>query len=190
MTTGDSKIARVNLLSPPEVITTARLVLRRPCMSDADHIFDNYATDPEVTRYLIWRPYTDKDDLSPFLQSLLVKWNSGEEYTWAITRPEEDRVIGMIACRVREHAADIGYVLSRSLWSRGYITEAAQAVVDWAINLNFVYRVWAVCDVENIASARVLEKVGMQREGILRRYVVHPNLSPEPRDCFLYSRVR
>jgi len=96
----------------------------------------------------------------------------------------------MIACRVREHAADIGYVLSRSLWGRGYMTEAANAVVEWAINLDFVYRVWAVCDVENKASARVLEKVGMQREGILRRYIVHPHVSPEPRDCFVYSKIR
>lgn len=188
MTTGDSKI--VELLSPPELITTKRLVLRRPRLTDADDIFDNYATDPEVTRYLIWPPYKDKADLSPFLQSLLDKWETGEEYTWAITRPEEDRVIGMIACRVREHAADIGYVLSRNCWKHGYVTGAARAIVDWAINLSFVYRVWAVCDVENRASARVLEMVGMQREGLLRRYIVHPNVSPEPRDCFVYSKVR
>src|SRR4029077_3851095 len=88
----------------------------------------------------------------------------------------------------KEHAADIGYVLSRNLWGGGYMTEAANAVVEWAINLSSVYRVWAVCDCENKAdapdiigalSARVLEKVGMQREGILRRYIVHPNVSAE-----------
>jgi [ribosomal protein S5]-alanine N-acetyltransferase len=90
----------------------------------------------------------------------------------------------------KEHAADIGYVLSRKLWGGGYMTEAANVVVEWAINLSFVYRVWAVCDCENKASARVLEKVGMQREGILRRYIVHPNVSPEPRDCFVYSKIR
>ncbi len=190
MTTSDSKIARADLLSPPELITTKRLVLRRPRLTDADDIFDNYAADPEVTRYLIWRPYQHKGDLSPFLQSLLDKWETGEEYTWAITRAEEDRVIGMIACRVREHAADIGYVLSRNYWNSGYVTEAAMAIFDWAINLNFIYRVWALCDVENTASARVLEKAGMQREGALRRYIVHPNLSPEPRDCFVYSKTR
>ena len=96
----------------------------------------------------------------------------------------------MIGCRVREHAADIGYVIGRNHWGRGYVTEAAKAMVDWAIHLDSIYRVWAVCDVENIASSRVLEKVGMQREGILRRYIVHPNRSVEPRDCFVYARVR
>ena len=135
--------------APPEVISTKGLVLRRPRLSDANDIFDNYAADPEVTRYVTWRPYTDRSEVAPFLQSRLARWDSGEEFSWAITRAEEDRVIGMIGCRVREHAADIGYVMSRNYWNRGYITEAAKAVVDWAGNLEFIYRVWAVCDVEN-----------------------------------------
>jgi len=177
-------------VSPPEEIATKRLVLRRPRMSDAGDIFDNYAADLEVTRYVTWRPHKDKSEVAPFLQSRLARWDSGEEYSWAITRLQEGRVIGMIGCRVREHAADIGYVLSRNHWNRGYITEAAKAIVDWASSLEFIYRVWAVCDVENKASARVLEKVGMQRERILRRYIVHPNVSPEPRDCFVYSKIR
>ena len=177
-------------IAPPEVIATTQLVLRRPRMSDADDIFDNYAADPEVTRYVTWRPYTDRSEVAPFLQSRLARWDSGEEHSWVIKRPQEDRIIGMIGCRVREHAADIGYVMSRNYWNRGYTTEAAKAIVDWASNLKFVYRVWAVCDVENKASSRVLEKVGMQREGILRRYIVHPNLSPEPRDCCVYSKIR
>jgi ribosomal-protein-alanine N-acetyltransferase len=178
------------LLSPPEKIATRQLVLRRPRLSDADEIFDSYAADPEVTRYVTWRPYQDRNEVTQFLQSRLTRWDSNEEFSWAITRAEEDRVIGMIACRVREPAADIGYVLSRNYWNRGYVTEAAKAVVDWAINITFVYRVWAVCDVENKASARVLEKIGMQREGVLRRYVAHPNVSSEPRDCYVYSKVR
>jgi [ribosomal protein S5]-alanine N-acetyltransferase len=183
-------MAQPLLIAPPEVITTRRLVLRRPRLSDADDMFDSYAADPEVTRYVTWQPYRDKSEVGPFLQSRLARWDSGEEFSWAITRPEEDRVIGMIACRVREHAADIGYVLSRSHWNRGYTTEAAIATVEWASKHEFVYRVWAVCDLKNKASARVLEKAGMQREGILRRYIVHPNVSPEPRDCFVYSKIR
>lgn len=53
-----------------------------------------------------------------------------------------------------------------------------------------VSRVWAVCDVENRASARVLEKIGMRFEGILARWSIHPNLSDEPRDCRGYARLR
>jgi len=181
---------KTSLISPPDQFETTRLVLRRPRMSDADDIFDNYASDPEVTRYLTWPPHTDPSTLTSFLRLLLTRWDSGEEYSWVLTLPSEDRVIGMIGCRVREHAADIGYVLGRKYWGHGYVTEAAKAIVDWASALESIYRVWAVCDVENKASSRVLEKVGMQREGILRRSIVHPNISPEPRDGYVYARVR
>jgi ribosomal-protein-alanine N-acetyltransferase len=50
--------------------------------------------------------------------------------------------------------------------------------------------VWATCDVDNVASARLLERVGMEREGVLRQWLVHPNLSEAPRDCLCYSIVK
>ena len=53
-----------------------------------------------------------------------------------------------------------------------------------------VRRVWAVCDIDNRASARVLEKIGFEQEGVLRRWITHPNVGPEPRDALCYSRVR
>jgi RimJ/RimL family protein N-acetyltransferase len=53
-----------------------------------------------------------------------------------------------------------------------------------------IFRIWAVCDVDNAASARVMEKAGMQREGVLRRWSVHPNISAEPRDSFCYAIVK
>jgi RimJ/RimL family protein N-acetyltransferase len=55
---------------------------------------------------------------------------------------------------------------------------------------NTIYRVWATCDVENFACAGVLIKAGMLKEGILRRYILHPNISPEPRDSYCYSVVK
>ena len=68
-------------------------------MSDADNIFDHYASDPEVTRYVTWRPYKDRSDVEPFLQSRLARWDSGEEYSWVFTVSPEDRAIGMIGYR-------------------------------------------------------------------------------------------
>lgn len=176
--------------SPPLSISTHRLILRKPRLSDANNIFDNYASDPEVARYVTWRPHRDANETAIFREVALARWHSGEEYSWGITFPKEDRVVGMIACRVRGHAADIGYVIARKYWGQGLVAEAAQAVVDWAFTNDSIYRVWAVCDVENKASALVMEKVGMQREGILRRYIVHANVSTEPRDVFVYSKIR
>ncbi len=99
-------------------------------------------------------------------------------------------MIGIVACRIRGHAADIGYVLARQYWRRGYMTEAVRAVVEWAASVASVFRVWAVCDTANAASAHVLENVGMSREGVLRRWIMHPSGSSKPRDCFVYSKVR
>ncbi len=70
------------------------------------------------------------------------------------------------------------------------MTEAARAVVEWALAEREIYRVWAVVDLENPASQRVLEKVGMTREGVLRRWVVMPRQGPTPRDVWCFARVR
>jgi RimJ/RimL family protein N-acetyltransferase len=93
-------------------------------------------------------------------------------------------------CLRGEFSQNLGYVLGRKFWGQGYMTEAVRAVVDYALAEPEVFRVWAVCDVENAASARVLEKAGMRREGILRRWSMHPNISDEPRDSLCYARVK
>jgi [ribosomal protein S5]-alanine N-acetyltransferase len=178
------------MFQAPETLITERLRLRHPQLTDAIAIFEEYCQDPEVTKYLIWRPHKDIQETTSFLTGCLARWQSGEELTWGITHKESDRVIGMVACRLRGHMADIGYVVARQYWNQGYVTEAARAVVEWAANLESIFRVWAVCDTDNKASARVLEKVGMSCEGVLRRWILHPNVSAEPRDCFVYAKVR
>jgi RimJ/RimL family protein N-acetyltransferase len=66
------------------------------------------------------------------------------------------------------------------------MTESITALIAWALKQKEVFRIWAVCDVDNKASARVMEKAGMQREGILN-VVGPPNISPEPRDSYCYA---
>ena len=83
----------------------------------------------------------------------------------------------------------MGYVLARAHWGLGFMSEAARTLVERALAEPDVHRVWAVCDVENRASARVLEKAGMEREGMLRRWAI-ANVSPVPRDCWCYARVK
>ncbi len=174
---------------PPTDLTTDRLKLRCPSLADAAAIFE-YAADPDVTRYMDWPTHTDIQDTIRFLEWCIPRWESGEEFCWVITAQPADQVIGAIACRIDGHKADFGYVLHRQYWRQGYMTEAARAVIAWLTSLPTIYRVWAVCDTENLASARVLEKVGLRREGTLRCATMRPNLSSCPRDSFIFAKVR
>jgi ribosomal-protein-alanine N-acetyltransferase len=114
----------------------------------------------------------------------------GSVLPWVLTEPGDDRPIGMIELRRTGHRAEMAYVLARDRWGRGLMSEAARAVADWGLAQPGIFRVWSVTDVDNAASARVLEKAGMQREGLLRRWIMHPGQGPEPRDCWCYGRVR
>ena len=174
-------------MKPPEIIETNRLQLRLPALEDADAIFAEYAQDIDVTRYLTWRPSAAVDETRRHLELSLAAWKEGKAFHWAITRKEDSRFLGMVGLRCEGHGIELGYVLAKAHWGRGYTTEAVRAIVDWALKQNGVYRVWAVCDVENGASARVLEKAGMAREELLRRWSVHPNIGDEPRDCWCYA---
>jgi RimJ/RimL family protein N-acetyltransferase len=177
-------------MRPPEIIETLRLALRPPIMTDAEAIFSCYAQDAEVAKYMIWRPHTDLDETRDFVNRCVLAWDDGSAYPWVITRKEDGGLIGMIECRVRGFSMDIGYVLARAYWGRGYMPEAARSIIEWGLSREGIFRVWALCDVDNRASARVMEKVGMQREGILRRCSLHPNISDEPRDVYCYSVVK
>jgi RimJ/RimL family protein N-acetyltransferase len=175
---------------PPHLLSTPRLRLRRTRLGDAKAIFRGFAQDPEVTRYLTWQPHTDISQTRAFLLGRRAAWAKGDDLTWAITLLEADSCIGLIGLRRQGFKADIGYVLARPHWGRGVMTEAARAVVDWAFADPAIHRVWATCDVDNLASARVLENAGMSCEGVLRRWLLHPQISDTPRDCFCYARVR
>src|SRR5688500_10424826 len=166
----------------PHVIHTGRLALRPPNVDDAQAIFEGYAQDPDVVRYLTWRPRATIADTQSFLVFVRSGWATGTDLTWALTLRGDDRLIGMIGLRPRGFKSDIGYVLARPYWGRGLMTEAGRAIIDLAFRDPAVHRVWAVCDADNRASARVLEKLGMTLEGVLRRWIVHPNVSDVPRD--------
>jgi RimJ/RimL family protein N-acetyltransferase len=82
-----------------------------------------------------------------------------------------------LRCKIEADAAEIGFLLNRRFWGHGYAGEAASAVVDWVFTIPNIYKVWATCDTENAASARVLEKLGFEREKILLKAIVRPQIS-------------
>jgi ribosomal-protein-alanine N-acetyltransferase len=176
---------------PPETIVTERLRLRIPQRSDADAIFQGYAQDPEVVRYLAWRPHQSIEETRRFIEERIVEWNTGSRFSWSITRKEDQHLIGMLSIRRPvPFRISMSYVICKGEWGKGYGTETARTILDWALSLPEVFRVEACCDLDNVGSARVLEKLGMNQEGILRRTGYTPNISDQPRDCFCYAKVK
>jgi len=173
-----------------EQLETQRLLLRKPCTDDALLAFEGWTQDTEVTRYLTWHPHQSLEQTKEFIRRCIVDWDRSWRFPYIITIKESGEVIGMIDPRVEGHRLGIGYGLARSHWGKGYMTEAVRAIIDWALQQEEIFRVYATTDVENIGSQRVLEKAGMTREGLLRRYMMHPNVSDEPRDCYMYAVVK
>lgn len=174
----------------PDRFETARLILRPIARGDASAIFSGYAQDPEVVRYLTWPPHRTLADTEAYISRCLAA-PAELSRTYALTGHTAGRLIGAFDLRrPATHRLDYGYVLARRYWGRGLMTEALTEIVQWAMRQDDIWRIGAVCDVDNPASARVMEKAGLEREGVLRRWIVHPNISAEPRDCLSYARCR
>lgn len=171
------------------LLRTRRLVLRPPQLDDAPAIYAGYATDPEVARWVIWVPHTSLDDTHRFLAQYIASGDQADAYPWVISLGADGALIGAMHLRRDGPRAELGFNLARPYWSRGYGTEAVDAVVTFAFTLQGIERVQALCHVDNHASARVLEKAGMRYEGTLRRYMIFPNLGPEAQDVRLYART-
>jgi ribosomal-protein-alanine N-acetyltransferase len=176
--------------SLPEEINTQRLHLRCPVIADASVIFQSYTQDLEVCRFMVWKPHDSEAVTREFIASCIEIWKTGERLPYVITERGSNVAIGMIEARIQDTAVDIGYVLARTHWGRGFMPEAIQSLTSAVLENSQFFRTQATCDTENIPSQRALEKSDFKREGRLERYTVHPNISPEPQACFMYAKCR
>jgi RimJ/RimL family protein N-acetyltransferase len=174
-------------MEPPRVIETVRLRLRPPVEADIEAIFE-YGSDVDVSALMDWRRLTRREEAAEFVDRTLETWRLGKEFTWVITEIRDDFVIGATSIRVRDADADFGYVLNQRYWGQGLATEAAGSVVSWAAGVPGLARTWATCDTENYRSMRVLEKLGLVREGLAPKGIVRPNISEHPRSSFVYMK--
>jgi RimJ/RimL family protein N-acetyltransferase len=174
----------------PSSFTTSRLYLRPIEIADAKAVFDNYAQDSEVTKFLIWKPHKSFTETESYIANC-VSTSSDVARTYVLTGRNTQKVIGALDIRqATVHRLEFGYVLERASWKAGLMTEILSHIVSWALSQKDIFRIGAFCDVENIASARVMEKSGLIQEGLMRKWLVHPNISNYPRDCFSYGAVK
>jgi [ribosomal protein S5]-alanine N-acetyltransferase len=178
-------------MKAPTRLETRRLVLRKPTMSDAQAVFERYAGDPAVTRYMSWPTHQSVADTCAF-----IAWSEADWEVWpagsylVFSREPGSALLGGTGLSFRSlQRAVTGYVFARDAWGQGYATEVLEAMVDLARSLG-VKRLEAVCHVEHRASARVMEKCGFACQGVQRSHTEFPNLAPDRKlDVFSYSRT-
>lgn len=152
-------------------IETKRLILRRFRTEDAEDMYNNWASDPEVTRFLTWPFHTSVDVTQNLLKDWIDRYEDGAYFNWVMEYKETGKAVGNISVvKLNEsiEAADIGYCMSRAYWGQGMMPEALKAVMDYLFDVVGLNRVAAYHDVNNPKSGRVMDKVGMKPEGILR----------------------
>lgn len=152
-------------------LETQRLILRRFEIEDADDMYNNWASDPEVTRYLTWPVHSSVEVTRSLLTEWVSLYENGGYFSWAMEYKETGEVIGNISVvRLNEatEAADMGYCMSRVYWGQGLMPEALMAVIDYLFDVVGLNRIAACHDVNNLKSGRVMDKAGMKLEGILR----------------------
>lgn len=153
-------------------IETERLVLRALRESDAEAVFKVFGDDA-VTRYYDLATFTDIEQARLLIARMNARNANGDALRWGIVLKENDMVIGTGGfnqfARGWFHAG-IGYDLAQVFWNHGYMTEALRAMMRYGFNHFQLNRIEALVVPGNVASARVLEKVGFRREGVLREY--------------------
>jgi RimJ/RimL family protein N-acetyltransferase len=136
---------------------------------DAGDLFGVYS-DPEVMRYWNTSPHRNEAETRAAVELIIAEVERGEVLQWAIQRREDDRPLGSITLMTERHQprAEIGYILGREHWGRGYAGEAQRRVIDHAFTDLGLHRLEADTHPDNAASTRSLERLGFRREGRLR----------------------
>lgn len=156
-----------------KTIETERLILRPACAEDAEPMFANWASDPDVTKFLTW-PTHESVDVSRFVvESWATESNREDYYQWMIVLKALNEPIGSISVvdmdeRIKK--AEIGYCIGKAWWGKGIMSEALSAVMEFLFREVGMNRIEARHDANNPASGRVMKKCGMVYEGTARQY--------------------
>lgn len=171
---------------PPEQFIGTRVKLRRATPEDTQALF-LAASEPEVVRYMDWPAPGSPSKVKERLEGAKARWESETEYQWVIQELLSGTVVGTISFRPNGHAVDFGYFLARAHWGKGLAADTTWLIVNWLRAQPEILRIWATADAENFRSHRLLERLGLRREGVLRMATYRPNIGGAPRDTALYA---
>lgn len=154
-----------------QTIETPRLLLRKAIQEDAEPMFRNWASDPEVTKYLTWPAHENVETSQLILNFWISEYEELNAYQWMIVPKELGEPIGSISVvRQREDVgeAEVGYCIGRAWWHKGIVSEALTAVMDYLFSEVGMNRISARHDPRNPHSGGVMRKCGMTYEGTTR----------------------
>lgn len=152
-------------------LKTDRLTLRRFTPDDAQEMYDNWAKDERVTRFLTWLPHPSPEHTRQLLEVWCAEYEKSDYYNWVIEY--ESKAIGNISVvRIseRDEWVELGYCIGCNYWNKGIMTEAAGAVIDFLFSEVNINRVSIFHAVKNPGSGRVAQKCGLTFEGTKREY--------------------
>jgi ribosomal-protein-alanine N-acetyltransferase len=153
-------------------LETERLILRRFTEADADAMFKNWSSDPEVSKFLTWQPHENKAVSESILHQWVSDYNNLYSYNWAIVPKTLNEPIGSISVvrsNMETETATIGYCIGKAWWHKGFITEAFTAVIKFLFEEVGVNRIEACHDPRNPNSGAVMKKCGLVYEGTNRQ---------------------
>ena len=156
------------------ILQTERLILRPFVREDAQPMFDNWASDPEVTKFLSWPAYKSIDTAHWILDIWLKDYERPDFYQWAVVLKELNQPIGSISVvnsDDRVDMAEIGYCIGKPWWGQGIMTEALAAIMGYLFDEVGMQRIEAGYDPNNPASGAVMRKCGLKYEGTFRRRI-------------------
>ena len=159
-----------------KTLETNRLVLRKFKLSDASDMYINWASNPNVTKFLIWEPYKNVEDVEEYIQSVINKYEKSDSYDWVIVDKKSGQAIGNISVvGIKESISctKIGYCLGEEFWHKGIMTEAFMRVIRFLFEEVDCNRIESTHDVANPNSGKVMEKCGLKYEGTLRQASVN-----------------
>ena len=154
-----------------QTLETGRLILRQFTLDDAPAMHANWASDPEVTKFLTWPVHPNADVSRMVLESWVKAYDDPQYYQWAIELKEIGQPIGSISVVGQNEQTEmlhIGYCIGRSWWHKGIMTEALRAVMDFLFDEVGANRLESRHDPRNPHSGAVMKKCGMKYEGTMR----------------------
>jgi ribosomal-protein-alanine N-acetyltransferase len=152
-------------------LETDRLLLRKVTFDDLLDFYE-YSSDPQVAEYTSWEPHTSIEQSRKIIAGYVENYAKGEVAPWGLVYKAEKKFLGTVGYlywNPLHFVAQVGWAINRNYWNMGYTTEAMRVVVDFGFERMGLNRISAVCEYENLASERVMEKVGMRSEGVSRQ---------------------